>query len=447
MWINSAISATVTGLAVAGIVALVLFVIPHWTEFRFYNWAMTVERKPEYTLAAFMRNASWLPLTHGVFTRMWLVVLVASVAAAGIVTRWRLAHPAERLAVLWLLVGLVEVVVHDSGNERRYVMFVPALIALASLRLAPGQYVGRRFGGANDGAAEATPYGSPPWARLATVLTVLGHTVLGFEQPWSMVVVALVTGYASALLFEAIDARANGRTPGYIGGGIARGVDFLLSAHMTAITTSFLLYTNSRVGAMAFAVAAGIGSKYVFRVPVDGRLQHFMNPSNFGIVLTLLLFPWVSTMPYIFTARVSGAWDVVIPLVMAALGFRLNLLFAKRLPLIGAWVAAFVLQAVARWLFVDDINLLAALAPMTGATFVLFTFYMITDPRTTPSSVGGQIAFGLSIGAAYALVVSLHIVFTFFFAVTFASLVRGAVLLHAARWRLSPVEQPLGSEA
>ena len=34
-----------------------------------------------------------------------------------------------------MLVGLIELVVHDVGNERRYVMFLPALIALAALWL------------------------------------------------------------------------------------------------------------------------------------------------------------------------------------------------------------------------------------------------------------------------------------------------------------------------
>jgi 4-amino-4-deoxy-L-arabinose transferase-like glycosyltransferase len=179
--VNSTILATLAGLAVAGIAALALFVIPQWTEFHFYNWQMTVTRKPDYSLAALVDRTTWLPLTHGVFTRMWLVVGVAALGAVGIVTRWRSAHPAERLAVLWLMVGLVELIVHDSGNERRYVMFVPALIALASLRLAPAPYVGRRFSGANGGAAEATPYESKPWARLATVLTVavLAYLVFG----------------------------------------------------------------------------------------------------------------------------------------------------------------------------------------------------------------------------------------------------------------------------
>jgi len=169
---SSASSAIVIGLFLAGIAALAFFVLPYWAEFKFYNWAMTVERKPEYTLAAFIRNASWLPLTHGVFMRMWPVVLVAGLATVGIVARWRSAHPGERLAVLWLMVGLVEVIVHDSGNQRRYVMFVPALIALASLRLAPSRA---------EALAPMPSAGSALWERLAAIATVavLGYLLFG----------------------------------------------------------------------------------------------------------------------------------------------------------------------------------------------------------------------------------------------------------------------------
>jgi hypothetical protein len=63
---------------------------------------------------------------------------VAEVAAAilgvlAIVARWRTARPAERLLVRWGLGGLLELIVHDSGNERRYVMFFPAFAALAAI--------------------------------------------------------------------------------------------------------------------------------------------------------------------------------------------------------------------------------------------------------------------------------------------------------------------------
>src|SRR6185436_3475787 len=111
-----------------GIGALVFFVIPNWSEFHFYNWQMTVTRKPDYSVGAFVDRASWLPLAHGAFMRMWPVLLIAGVSAVGIARRWRSVHPAERLALLWLIIGLMELVVHDSGNERRYVMFVPVLI-------------------------------------------------------------------------------------------------------------------------------------------------------------------------------------------------------------------------------------------------------------------------------------------------------------------------------
>lgn len=180
---------TVLGLFVAGLIALAIFVIPYWTEFQFYNWQMSVTRKPEYTLEAFTRNASWLPLIHSAFTRMWLVVLVAAAASLGIIARWRAAHPAERLAVLWLLVGLVELIVHDSGNERRYVMFVPALVALASMFVgrsstsaAPRNELGGEF---RSNAAEfASELISPPGGRadrwiVAVVVAVLAYIVFG----------------------------------------------------------------------------------------------------------------------------------------------------------------------------------------------------------------------------------------------------------------------------
>jgi hypothetical protein len=270
-------------------------------------------------------------------------------------------------------------------------------------------------------------------ATLATVLTLLGHAVLGFEQPVAMVLVALVTGYSCAIFFEWLDARVNRRQPGYRGRGWKGVVDYLLSAHMTSITMSFLIYTNSRMGVMAFAVAAAIASKYLFRVEMDGRQQHFMNPSNFGIALTIVLFPWVGPIPYIFTEHVTGVFDVLVPAVFFLLGFRLNFLFTQRIPLIVSWLGAYVFQAFARWLLLDQ-RWEAPLAAMSGAAFLLFTFYMITDPRTSPSSVRGQIGFGASIGLVYCILIAFQLTFTFFFAVTVVAGARG-VLLCVVAWR------------
>jgi hypothetical protein len=124
---------TLAGLAITAGVIIIAFVLPHWSEYRFYNWQTSVMRKPDYDLKHILDRASWLPIVQGFFSRMWLVLLGAAVGLAGVVARWRTAKPAERLLVLWVLVGLLELVVHDSGNDRRYVMFIPALIALASM--------------------------------------------------------------------------------------------------------------------------------------------------------------------------------------------------------------------------------------------------------------------------------------------------------------------------
>lgn len=129
---------SLAGLAIASGIIAVAFVWPHWTDYQFYNWQMTVLRKPSYDLRSLADRASWLPVVQDIFTRMWLVLLGAAIAIAGIVARWREARPAERLLVLWVLVGLLELTIHDSGNERRYVMFVPALIALAAMLAGSG---------------------------------------------------------------------------------------------------------------------------------------------------------------------------------------------------------------------------------------------------------------------------------------------------------------------
>lgn len=124
---------TATGLAVAFVVVAVAFVGPNWTEYRFYNWQMSVTRKPEYTLTALADRASWLPVVQSIFGRMWIELALGSVGLLAILARWRDARPAERLLVLWVFLGLAELIVHDSGNERRYVMFIPAFIAAAGV--------------------------------------------------------------------------------------------------------------------------------------------------------------------------------------------------------------------------------------------------------------------------------------------------------------------------
>ena len=126
------------GLAVSfGAVAL-LFVLPHWTDYRFYNWQMSVTRKPSYDLHSLLTRVTWLPILHDTFSRMWGALCLGVIGAWSVARGWRRAGGAERLLLLWLGVGLLELLVHDVGNERRFVFLIPVLVALASLVLARG---------------------------------------------------------------------------------------------------------------------------------------------------------------------------------------------------------------------------------------------------------------------------------------------------------------------
>jgi 4-amino-4-deoxy-L-arabinose transferase-like glycosyltransferase len=127
---------TLAGLSGGGLAALALFVVPNWGEYVFYNFQMSVARKPSYSLRALMDRASWFPIVHDFFTRLWLVTILAAGAAASIAVRWRSRPPAERLLVLWIAVGTLELVLHDVGNERRLVFLVPPMAALAAITLA-----------------------------------------------------------------------------------------------------------------------------------------------------------------------------------------------------------------------------------------------------------------------------------------------------------------------
>jgi len=160
---------TLAGLTLAAAAIVVGFVWPHWTDYQFYNWQMSVLRKPDYDLRHFVDRASWLPIVESFFMRMWLVLAAACLSLAAVVARWRTARPAERLLVLWVLIGLLELVIHDSGNERRYVMFIPALIALAAL------LVGR------DAPILPADLLQRRWSRVLAIplLLLLGYLVAG----------------------------------------------------------------------------------------------------------------------------------------------------------------------------------------------------------------------------------------------------------------------------
>jgi enediyne biosynthesis protein E5 len=272
---------------------------------------------------------------------------------------------------------------------------------------------------------------------LITLWTILGHIVLGFEQAWIHPVAGVLTACSMQTLLEWADARGSGRDFRYAG-GVKQFLSFLTPALIPGFACAMLIYPNERIMPIVFAAALSIASKVIFRAPVGGgATQHIFNPSNIGITITLVAFPFVGLAPpYHFTENVTGIWDWVIPGIILVSGIIIHALFTGRLPMVIAWLLGFAAQGLTR-AAIFGIPWIVPFIPMTSAAFILFTLYMIPDPATTPIKPWRQIVFGVAVAAVYGMLLVFHVVFGLFFALALVCALRG-ILLYIASWQREP---------
>ena len=274
------------------------------------------------------------------------------------------------------------------------------------------------------------------FTTLLIVWNLLGHLFLGFEQSHMQPLVGLATAIVLQFLLEWIDARANHRKPRFTGSW-ADLVNFLPPAIIPGLAVPMLLYPNERLMPVVFGVGLAICSKVMFRAPVaDGKTQHIFNPSNLGIVATLLLFPSIGVAPpYHFTENLTGMWHWALPGVVLATGVVVHALFTGRLTLVLTWLVAFIVQGQLRsWYF--GASWIVPLTPMTSAAFMVFTLYMIPDPATTPVKPLRQAFFATAIAVVYGALLVEHVVYGLFIALAIVCALRGIGLYAWAAWRL-----------
>jgi len=153
------------------------------------------------------------------------------------------------------------------------------------------------------------------------------------------------------------------------------------SALISGLSLCLLCRTNSMVFCVLTAVAA-IAGKFVLR----WRGKHLFNPTNFGLVLMMLVTDgqvWVS----------PGQWGNVafFAFLMACLG-GLVVMRAGRadvaLGFLFCWSA--LLMGRSAWL---GEPMTIPLHRLQNGALLLFTFFMISDPRTTPDSRAGRLVF------------------------------------------------------
>lgn len=182
-----------------------------------------------------------------------------------------------------------------------------------------------------------------------------------------------------------------------------RRVYFPISAAITSFGL-LLLCDSAYAWVYAFLGFASVASKHLIRC---GR-RHVFNPSNFGLCLALVLIPESMT---VASGRWGGnPWGM---LGVAALGCVVCAR-ARRLNVAAAYAAAYALGAVVLH-SAAGLPLAMTLAPMTGATFAVFTFFMITDPQTSPPGTLPGALFGAAIGLLETVLRWREVMFSHFF--------------------------------
>jgi Na+-transporting NADH:ubiquinone oxidoreductase subunit NqrB len=164
-----------------------------------------------------------------------------------------------------------------------------------------------------------------------------------------------------------------------------------LSALISSLSLCLLLRTNS-LWLAGLASAIAVGSKFVLR----WHGKHVFNPSNFALAILLLLpgSAWVS----------PGQWGSVATfafLLACAGGLVVNR--ALRSDVTYTFLATYAGLLLWRADRLGD-PWTIPLHQMESGALVLFAFFMISDPRTTPNSRSGRVLFGAAVAAlAYAI--------------------------------------------
>ncbi|MCK6550947.1 FG-GAP-like repeat-containing protein [Myxococcota bacterium] len=246
---------------------------------------------------------------------------------------------------------------------------------------------------------------------------VLGFTVLGFNRTPLQ---AAVTS-ASACALEVLLARV-----------FKKQWVWPLSALITSFSLSILLNYSHDYFLLLVPVYFAIGSKYLFTY----RGRHFFNPALAGIAGSLFFASEVITAAPAY--QWNGIASMSVFIVMLAVIFLLPQV--KRGALVASFLVTYTLLTALR-AFVMRYHLpfeTLFLGTLSSPAFLLFTFFMITDPATSPADRRTQV----KIGVALAVVdLALHLkqsYFTFFYAAILVASAR-FVWLHVQDLRASGV--------
>lgn len=210
-------------------------------------------------------------------------------------------------------------------------------------------------------------------------------------------------------------------------------IDSLKSALITGLGLSLLMKANHPILFLSAALLA-IGMKFITKW--NGK--HLWNPANFGIVAAAALSgeAWIS----------PGQWgsSAVIIFIVGTAGLAV-LSNIKRLETGIAFLFTFALLEYCRTVLYLGWEHDVFLLKLCNGSLWLFSFFMITDPMTSPNQRKMRIAWSIVIGATSFYLASFHFIngapfWTLFFFTPFTPLLdRIAPAVNSFSWKKKSV--------
>lgn len=201
-------------------------------------------------------------------------------------------------------------------------------------------------------------------------LILLGIFHFAFQLPWWHVAACIgSTVGTQAIADKLIGRKFDARSP-------------LISA----LSLTLLL----RTGSITLSIAAGIlaiSSKYILR----WRGKHIFNPANFGLVILSLLFTgaWIS----------PGQWGTAPIFALFLLGMGgIVTGKAKRWDVSITLLLSYAALIFGRALWLGD-PLSIPVHQMQSGALLVFAFFMISDPKTTPDARLGRVLYAILVAS------------------------------------------------
>jgi enediyne biosynthesis protein E4 len=215
----------------------------------------------------------------------------------------------------------------------------------------------------------------PRWIALACLgsYLILGFTLLGFNRTPSQAIMTSVVCAVMEMGFHLI---------------FKKKWIFPLSAFITSISLSILLNYSHDFWLLLVPVYFAIGSKYIFTF----KGKHNYNPAQVAVTFSLLFCG------ELITSSPAYQWYGMesISVLIVFLGVFFILPQVNKMPLVISFLGFYTLQTLFRaWLMQHHLPFQTLfLGSISSPPFFLFTFFMITDPATSPGPRKEQIKAG-----------------------------------------------------